>query len=162
MAAFARSTRFARWGWLHRRRTIEHADCAHGDPCASAAYVTRTCRSDTGHRSTFKGGTSLSKGWKLIVRFSEDIDVVIARDFLGFGGDKAPEGADSKKQREARLEELREACRAYVQDVLHSELRAQLESRLPKSIEWRLENDPNDPDQQSLLFTYPSVFTRGA
>ena len=29
---------------------------------------------------TFKGGTSLSKGWKLIERFSEDIDIVI--DFL--------------------------------------------------------------------------------
>jgi hypothetical protein len=68
---------------------------------------------NTGSHLTFKGGTSLSKGWKLIERFSEDIDVVIARDFLGFGGDKAPEGADSKKQREARLEELREACRAY-------------------------------------------------
>ena len=24
---------------------------------------------------TFKGGTSLSKGWKLIERFSEDIDI---------------------------------------------------------------------------------------
>ncbi len=27
-----------------------------------------------GERLTFKGGTSLSKGWKLIDRFSEDID----------------------------------------------------------------------------------------
>lgn len=116
----------------------------------------------TGPHLTFKGGTSLSKGWKLIERFSEDIDVVIAREFLGFGGEKAPEVADSKKQREARLEELREACRAYVQNVLHPELRAHLQSRLPSHIEWRLENDPNDPDQQSLLFTYPSVFARGA
>ena len=44
----------------------------------------------TGSHLTFKGGTSLSKGWKLIQRFSEDIDVVIAREFLGFGGDKEP------------------------------------------------------------------------
>lgn len=116
----------------------------------------------TGPHLTFKGGTSLSKGWKLIERFSEDIDVVIAREYLGFGGDKALEIADSKKQREARLEELREACRDHVQNVLHPELRTHLQSRLPSHIEWRLENDPNDPDQQSLLFTYPSVFTRGA
>jgi hypothetical protein len=34
---------------------------------------------------TFKGGTSLSKGWRLIERFSEDIDVVIDRDVVGFG-----------------------------------------------------------------------------
>lgn len=34
----------------------------------------------------FKGGTSLSKGWKLIERFSEDIDIAIDREFLGYGG----------------------------------------------------------------------------
>ena len=31
----------------------------------------------------FKGGTSLSKGWKLIERFSEDIDLAIDPEFLG-------------------------------------------------------------------------------
>jgi predicted nucleotidyltransferase component of viral defense system len=40
-----------------------------------------------GEQLTFKGGTSLSKGWKLISRYSEDIDVVIDRGFLGFGGE---------------------------------------------------------------------------
>ncbi|EOR93730.1 : hypothetical protein [Arcticibacter svalbardensis MN12-7] len=33
---------------------------------------------------SFKGGTSLSKGWNLIDRFSEDIDLAIERSFLGF------------------------------------------------------------------------------
>ena len=32
----------------------------------------------------FKGGTSLSKGWSLIERFSEDIDLAIDRQYLGF------------------------------------------------------------------------------
>ena len=32
----------------------------------------------------FKGGTSLSKSWGLIERFSEDIDLAIDREFLGF------------------------------------------------------------------------------
>ncbi len=32
---------------------------------------------------SFKGGTSLSKCWHLIERFSEDIDIAINRDFLG-------------------------------------------------------------------------------
>ena len=31
----------------------------------------------------FKGGTSLSKGWSLIERFSEDIDLAIDRQYLG-------------------------------------------------------------------------------
>ncbi|WP_026763597.1 nucleotidyl transferase AbiEii/AbiGii toxin family protein, partial [Sediminibacterium salmoneum] len=35
----------------------------------------------------FKGGTSLSKSWKLIQRFSEDIDLAINREALGFGGE---------------------------------------------------------------------------
>lgn len=35
----------------------------------------------------FKGGTSLSKGWSLIERFSEDIDLAIDRKFLGYEGD---------------------------------------------------------------------------
>ena len=30
----------------------------------------------------FKGGTSLSKGWRLIDRFSEDIDIALYRDFF--------------------------------------------------------------------------------
>lgn len=35
----------------------------------------------------FKGGTSLSKAWNLIERFSEDIDLALDRKHLGFQGD---------------------------------------------------------------------------
>ncbi len=35
----------------------------------------------------FKGGTSLSKAWKLIQRFSEDIDLAVGREFFGFEGE---------------------------------------------------------------------------
>ncbi len=35
----------------------------------------------------FKGGTSLSKGWNLIHRFSEDIDLALEREFFGFTGE---------------------------------------------------------------------------
>ena len=35
----------------------------------------------------FKGGTSLSKGWNIIHRFSEDIDFALDREFLGFSGE---------------------------------------------------------------------------
>ena len=34
----------------------------------------------------FKGGTSLSKAWKLIQRFSEDVDLAIDRTFFGYTG----------------------------------------------------------------------------
>src|ERR1700730_12010043 len=59
---------------------------------------------EAGPHLTFKGGTSLSKGWKLIERFSEDIDMVIDRDFLGFGGERAPDqDAISGNERNRRL-----------------------------------------------------------
>ncbi len=35
----------------------------------------------------FKGGTSLSKCWRIIERFSEDIDLSIDRSYFGFGGE---------------------------------------------------------------------------
>ena len=42
-------------------------------------YVTEALRIIAGHREKviFKGGTSLSKGWNLIERFSEDIDIFL-------------------------------------------------------------------------------------
>lgn len=45
----------------------------------------------------FKGGTSLSKGWNVIHRFSEDIDLALDREFLGFSGELSKQ--DIKKLR---------------------------------------------------------------
>lgn len=110
-----------------------------------------------GQHLTFKGGTSLSKGWKLIQRFSEDIDLVIDRDSLGFGGDRSPEAASSQKQRAKRLEELRTACQRHVAGVLLPALDERVRHALPAANVWRLEVDPADPAQQTLLFHYPSA-----
>ena len=53
----------------------------------------------SGPHLTFKGGTSLSTCWMMIDRFSEDIDIVIDREFLGFGGADAPEDTQRNKHR---------------------------------------------------------------
>ncbi len=49
-------------------------------------WVSRTLeiifQMDIAKHLVFKGGTSLSKAWKLIERFSEDIDLVIDKEFL--------------------------------------------------------------------------------
>ena len=110
-----------------------------------------------GEHLTFKGGTSLSKAWKLIHRFSEDIDLIVDKEVLGFGGDAAPDKAPSNKQRKARLEALMETCRRWVQDKLRTELAARIAETLGWD-GWHLEIDPNMPDGQCLLFHYPSVF----
>lgn len=113
---------------------------------------------DWGSQLVFKGGTSLSKAWKLIERFSEDIDVVINREHLGFGGDAAPEKATSNKQRDRRLEELKTTCRKHIRESIKPVLTARMHELLPFSSAWKLENDPSDSDDQTLLFEYPSVF----
>lgn len=110
---------------------------------------------EIGQHLTLKGGTSLSKGWKLIERFSEDIDVVIDRDALGFDGERSPVTAAGSNERRRRLEALRTACQTYIRDVLHQALDRRLRERLGGMGAWTLADDPNDPDGQTLLFNYP-------
>ena len=51
----------------------------------------------------FKGGTSLSKAFGLIERFSEDIDLVVHRASLGFEGDRDPTiGGDHSRKKTGR------------------------------------------------------------
>jgi hypothetical protein len=55
----------------------------------------------------FKGGTSLSKVFKVIDRFSEDVDLSISRRDLGFGDARDPEeNGISKNEAKRRLEAL--------------------------------------------------------
>ena len=80
-----------------------------------------------GHpRLLFKGGTSLSKAFGLIRRFSEDIDLVVHRDGLGFAGDRDPAVAGhlSNKKRAALFKELIAACSSYILGDLAADLTA--------------------------------------
>src|SRR3546814_16165430 len=54
-----------------------------------------------GPRLLFKGGTSLSKGFGLIRRFSEDIDVTVFRDDLGAAARVEDLQALTRQKREA-------------------------------------------------------------
>jgi len=114
-----------------------------------------------GEHLTFKGGTSLSKGWKLIQRFSEDIDIVIDRGPLGFGGENSPEAARSSKGRRNRLEGLRAACRRAVQDSIEPAFKGLCGERMPAGMSWAIGEDATDPDGQTLLFHYPQLFAPG-
>jgi len=74
----------------------------------------------------FKGGTSLSKVFNAINRFSEDVDVTL--DYRGFGGsfDPLAEGA-SKTQLKKLGEALKSAVRDYVHGVIAPHFREQAE-----------------------------------
>lgn len=103
---------------------------------------------------TFKGGTSLSKAYGIITRFSEDIDVVTDPGFFVSQGLPDPEELGiSKTQRTARMEKLDEACAAYIGDRLLSTLRANFAARLDSVDGWKIEVDA--ADRNALLLHYP-------
>lgn len=155
---------FARLSNAERGVYIEQAAAELGLPKGSVEkdfWVCWTLRllfelPSWGASLTFKGGTSLSKGFGLIKRFSEDIDLVIERDRLGFGGDHSPENAPSNNQRKKRLEALRSACVAAVQKELLPAIQAAVEQELGVENVERVSLDASDP--QTILFTYPSAF----
>lgn len=66
---------------------------------------------------SFKGGTSLSKCWHLINRFSEDIDIAIDREYLGFSG---------KLSRTQISDKLRRATCSFVRETMQYDLAEQL------------------------------------
>lgn len=109
-----------------------------------------------GPRLLFKGGTSLSKAFGLISRFSEDIDITVFRDDLGQGAEVADLDALSGKKRRARLEAIRDACQVYIAGPLKAQFAHIAASIIPED-RFRLELDPDDKDGQSLLFWYPAV-----
>jgi hypothetical protein len=113
---------------------------------------------DLGSRMTFKGGTSLSKAWGLIERFSEDVDIVVHKGALGFAGDAGPEQAPSRKQRKRRLDDLMATCRGWVQEKLKMALEQSIAKRFGTPEGWQLEVDPDADDGLCLLFRYPSAF----
>lgn len=105
----------------------------------------------------FKGGTSLSKIFQVIKRFSEDIDLSISRESLGFGAEQEPEAASSKKQTQLRIEKLQQACTEKITSELLPSLQEAFVAILGEGVvgesSWQLTQDSNDP--QTLLFAYP-------
>ena len=111
-----------------------------------------------GPRLLFKGGTSLSKGYGLIRRFSEDIDITVFRDDLDEPASVEELEILSKRKRRHRLDAIRDACRAYITGPLREFLTAQLTDAASGA--GRVEIDGADPDGQTLLVWYPEVEPR--
>ncbi len=107
-------------------------------------------------RLLFKGGTSLSKVYKLIKRFSEDVDFTVFRDDLGFSGDKDPLSPTiSGKQRKRLSEELKQDTSNYICTKLKEDLEKATATILS---DFKIVVDEDDSDRSTLLFQYPSLF----
>ena len=100
----------------------------------------------------FKGGTSLSKVFGKIQRFSEDIDLAIDRSHFGLKGDL------TKKQ----LKKLRKASSTFVRDVMLKDLELTLTKYDVKDIDIVAEpdgeGDSTYPDPRKIHIEYESLF----
>jgi hypothetical protein len=117
-----------------------------------------------GPRLLFKGGTSLSKGYNLISRFSEDIDITVFRDDLGESMSLEELEKLSNNKRRDRLQAIKSACQNYIDEHLRIELQKitqeTMEAARQDPAKFSILLDPDDPDQQSILINYPSVVSQ--
>ena len=106
----------------------------------------------------FKGGTSLSKVFGVIERFSEDIDLSVSPGFVGIKEEWVEE-AESRNKRTERMKQLEAACIEKVRERFAPELERIAEEALgkPKAgtqwMEFQIDEDTHSP---VVLFHYPS------
>ena len=100
---------------------------------------------------SFKGGTSLSKCWGLIERMSEDIDIAIDREYLGFSGELSKTQISDK---------LRRASCSFVREQMQYDIAKQLEANgiSNELFEVSVNVTPiTTTDPEIIIVTYKSV-----
>ncbi len=103
---------------------------------------------EIGEHLVFKGGTSLSKAWDVIERFSEDIDLAVDKTFFGF------EGELGKSQRT----KLRKEANKYITETLFPELKEAFEKAGLKDVKIELEEiKTSDQDPVIISVYYPAL-----
>ena len=127
-------------------------------------WVTVTLKAlfQTGCRDSliFKGGTSLSKGFNIIERFSEDIDLAISHSFFGI-----------EKTNKNQRDKVKKSARKYIQETLFAQLDEQMKSMgitgytienvtqvQDKNGEWKPIDSDKDPTV--ILLQYPSIIEK--
>ena len=103
---------------------------------------------EVGKSMVFKGGTSLSKAWGLIERFSEDIDLVLDRAFFGVEGELTRSG----------MKALRKKTGKYIAGTFSSELELRLKEKglIDISLNY-IEPESSDADPAQVEIHYPYV-----
>ena len=101
---------------------------------------------DISQHLVFKGGTSLSKAWGLIDRFSEDIDLILDKSILGFSE------INTKKQ----VKTLRSVSKSYITNIFYPALNNAFDEAGLNSVSIQMDKTTeNDPVQIGIY--YPSV-----
>jgi hypothetical protein len=87
----------------------------------------------------FKGGTSLSKAFKVIDRFSEDVDITI--DYRGFTNEDPLLPSMSTTKRKKISDELRKSLRAHLKEAILPYLQTEMQNESNSIITVKLTDD---------------------
>lgn len=112
----------------------------------------------------FKGGTSLSKGWNIINRFSEDIDLALGREFFL----KEKQLTCAQCSTNTQIHHLREKGQDYIFGEFKEDLQKQLmtlglnvkviaENELPDE-NGKTKTVDHDKDPSVIYIQYPSLY----
>lgn len=97
---------------------------------------------------TFKGGTSLSKCYGLIQRFSEDIDLILDWRVLGYGLHE-PWAPRSNTKQDQFNKEANERAEQFLRDILLPSLRSEFSIILGMEADLYI-----DPDDEQMIYPY--------
>lgn len=100
----------------------------------------------------FKGGTSLSKAFGLIERFSEDIDLILDWRLLGYGADEPWKPRSNSAQERFKAESI-ERTNAFLSDVFAPKLKDTLSESLGAEASVRCGDE-----EETVYFDYPRSY----
>lgn len=103
---------------------------------------------------TFKGGTTLSKAYHLINRFSEDIDLILDWRVLGYGLMEPWEARSNTKQ-DAFNKEANRRAEVFLAQTFLPAVKEALSEEIGREAQITIE----DRDPQTVIFTYPRIFS---
>lgn len=106
---------------------------------------------------TFKGGTSLSKAFHLISRFSEDIDLILDWRVLGYGINEPWEERSNTKQ-DAFNKEANARAEVFLAKTFCPEVQSELSLELGQKANVYID----EADKQTVIFAYPKLFANTA
>lgn len=102
---------------------------------------------------TFKGGTSLSKAFNLINRFSEDIDLILDWRVLGYSAGELWENRSNTKQ-DILNKEANTRAEIFLAETLCPSIRKGLSQELNRNANIFID----EKDKQTIIFAYPNLF----
>ena len=102
---------------------------------------------------SFKGGTSLSKGYGVIARFSEDIDLILDWRVLGYGFDE-PWQARSNAAQDRFNDKINQNTADFLVNTLMPHLEKITRDLGVESFKYYIDEN----DQQTIRFVYPQLY----